>query len=70
VDGGWGKDDMIGHLFPALTASATDGAEPVTMSSPEDLLVVAGGGPAFAACFWLISHDAPPTTRSVDPLRR
>jgi hypothetical protein len=69
TDGGWSKEDVLAYLHPALVAPAAAGYEPVAIGL-EDLLVVAGGGPAYAACFWLVAHDAPPATRGIDELTR
>jgi hypothetical protein len=66
VDGGWDKADVAAHLTAALGAPGGPGQVPVRLRSAGDLLVIAGGGPAFAACFWLVSYGAPPVTMPIE----
>jgi len=67
---GWSKAQIREYLFPRLTAVDGSPFHPVRLTKPEDLLLVAAGGLAYASFWTLNSFSAPPSTRLIDPLAR
>ena len=65
VLGKWSKDAMHDYLFERLVAGDDTPIHPVRLASPNDLLIVAAGGPAFAAIQLLLSHRLSPVTTMV-----
>jgi len=64
---GWSKDDVRGRLLEALVSDDQFG-RPLTLASPEDLVVVAVGGPADSSEWCLVGRGGPPSTHSVPRL--
>jgi hypothetical protein len=65
VVGGWSKEAVREYLFERLVADDGTPIQPVRLSSPDDLVIVAAGGPAFAAVQLLWSHRFSPVTKQV-----
>lgn len=65
VVGGWSKEALREYLFERLVVDDGTPIQPVRLSSPDDLVIVAAGGPAFAAVQLMFSHRFSPVTRQV-----
>jgi hypothetical protein len=65
---GWSKENVHEYLFERLVVDDGTPIQPVRLPSPEDLLIVAAGGPAFAGVQLLLSHRFSPVTRQVHEL--
>jgi hypothetical protein len=62
---GWSKEHVHDYLFERLVVDDGTPIQPVRLPSPDDLLIVAAGGPAFAGVQLLLSHRFAPVTRQV-----
>lgn len=67
---GWSKAQIRDRLFPKLIEDGGQPFYPVRLNSPDDLLLVAAGGEAYASFWSFNSFSAPPVTRCIDPLAR
>jgi hypothetical protein len=66
VDAGWTKDDLRTALFPLLTAPATGRYDQrVSIVSPDNILLVAAGGPGIAMSWLLLPHLSNPISEVV-----
>ncbi len=62
VEGGWTKAAIAEHLYPLLTADTVDKAnKQVLLASPDNILIVAAGGPGLAQSFVIAPHLSAPT---------
>jgi hypothetical protein len=62
---GWSKEAVHEYLFERMVADDGSPIQPVRLSSPDDLVIVAAGGRAFSAVQFMLSHRFSPVTRQV-----
>jgi hypothetical protein len=65
VLGSWTKEAVYDYLYPRLIADDGTPIQPVRLGSPADLLIVAAGGPAFAAIQLFLAHHVTAVTKTV-----
>jgi hypothetical protein len=66
TDAGWGKADVQEYLWPMLSAPTAGPYDlEVGLAAPENILVVAAGGPGIAASCLLLPHLANPISEEV-----
>jgi hypothetical protein len=65
VLGTWTKELVHEHLYDRLVADDGAPIQPVRLQSPDDLLLVAAGGPAFAAVQLLLAHRVQAVTKQL-----
>jgi hypothetical protein len=63
--GDWSKEAVHQRLYERLVADDGSPIQPVRLSSPDDLIVVAAGGPAFSAVQLMLAHRFSPVTRAI-----
>jgi hypothetical protein len=63
---GWTKESVHAALFERFTADDGTPIQPVCLTEPDDLMIVAAGGPAFSATQFFLSHRVRPRTRAVE----
>ncbi|MBI3742755.1 MAG: hypothetical protein HY261_00505 [Chloroflexi bacterium] len=71
LQAGWSKADIRNYLFPRLRAPGNGWEFRSPIASPDNILVVAAGGPAVMQSWFMVpfpSHG--PVTRAVEPARR
>jgi len=66
LDDGWTKEQLADYLYPRLTAETTGKLDRnLSLASPENVMIVAAGGPGIAQSWWLMPHLAVPTHERV-----
>jgi hypothetical protein len=65
VLGSWSKETVHEYLYNRLVVDDGAPIQPVRLQSPQDLLIVAAGGPAFAAVQLLLAHRFTAVTTQV-----
>jgi hypothetical protein len=66
LDEGWTKEQIADHLFPMLTAETTGRLDKrLALASPENILIVAAGGPGIAQSWLLLPHLSVPTHEAI-----
>ena len=66
LDGGWTKEQISEELWPKLTAETTGKFDKrLALAAPDNVLVVAAGGPGIAQSWLLFPHLAIPTHEAV-----
>jgi hypothetical protein len=66
VSAGWTKQQVQRFLWPRLTAESTGKHDrPVSIAGPENVLIVAAGGPGIAASWLLLPHLSNPMSERV-----
>ena len=66
VDGGWTKAAIAEHLYPLLMADTVGKADrQVLLATPDNILIVAAGGPGLAQSFVIAPHLSVPTHERV-----
>jgi hypothetical protein len=67
VDAGWTKETIADHLHPRLAAdTAGKFDQKVTLAGPDNIHIVAAGGPGIAQSWILVPHLAVPTHERVE----
>jgi hypothetical protein len=66
---GWSKANIHEYLFERIAVDDGTPVQPVRLSSPDDLLIVAAGGSAFAGVQLLLSHRFAPVMRQIHEAR-
>jgi len=67
LDGGWSKSDVQHQLFEALTSQDQFG-RPLTLDSPDDVVIVAAGGPADSSEWCFVGRAGSPGTQPIPNL--
>jgi hypothetical protein len=67
LDGGWSKRDVQCRLFEALISQDQFG-RPLTLASPEDVVIVAVGGPADSSEWCFVGRAGSPGTQPIPNL--